>query len=1147
MSAVAPASLTELLSGLIGRSTGSAGGTAASATAQLSDDSAALFQALLAARVAGTPEAAAGMREPGQPGSTDRPAGGSTATTTSATAIPAPAGRTAGVAIDDAPDTRPSAGPTQAVPAPAAPAATEAPTATEAPAAASEAAMPAAPASLLAADRTVARRQPAASQAPLAQDTAAERTRTAPQPPESAGTTTEPLRHITDPAVSPRQDLPMPAIAAVAGKLSAIGAGAWTETAAETETTAKTRAVAETDAVPDADTDTDTAVNTEAAAKTKAVAETDAVPDTGTAVNAETAEETEAGGETATGITADTAPEAAPPILGRDLAARAVTAAAAVIDTARIRMDSAPAVPHAAGGSARVDTAPAPRDTATDGDAEATTAAVFAGSQPTTTLAGAFTPPSGPVTAPATAAAPMTLTPDEVVVAGVAQPSTAAPAMPDIPGADQTVTVTVPGAISFEEAVSAALDNPPVGDDTVLAVTMPAGREGVANTRTRQHAASGRAVEIAGGDPTGRMDLPVGLARPAGRTVAFTGYTDTAAVPAGHNGAIEAAPATPARAADTGETGAPRRPATAAVTEAAMVTTTAADGTRQVEITRDTGNLRPTASTASPRVIGADATPVADRPAVDRPTTGRSMVDAPTVDAPAADVPMTGAPKTDASTKDAPVADGASPRGGAAVEQRGLADARPGARPQVDMPAQPAAVVQTVKTSDARPSAATPAMTEAFPAGRTGAAAEATPAPQTAPAPQAASAAEAGPAGQVAPAGPAPERAIMGADTVQAAPTAGTAGQAAEGRSGTDAPAAPVRQTAMAAATATGPAAETAAPAGNARTEGQNLPPRQDLSAARTDMPAVAAVGSADAAPLTDDAVQPSTIRQTGEAGARQTAADMASAPRAAAAEPAREATTSRAQAQIQALPAGAAAISAMTWFDEAGQTAVTGGDPAAVMGLSETGTTRSGWSPQATAASASAPSLPMQDALPGKPAMQVAQHMHTALTSGTPLTGGESHFVMTLMPADLGRVRVEMKIDAQGRISARFSAEKPEAVDALAADARDLERSLTQAGFRIEPGSLRYDVDRSLAGQAGGQQMAGQQGQQGQGFGGQGLAGQGSGGMAGDGDRRGNGAPRRDRDTNTDRDPLAGIGSLNGLAADQVAMIDGRRVDMRI
>ncbi|WP_372006291.1 flagellar hook-length control protein FliK [Tistrella mobilis] len=1101
MSAVAPASLTELLSGLIGRSTGSAGGTAASATAQLSDDSAAVFQALLAARVAGTPEAAAGMREPGQPGSTDRPAGGSTATTTSATAIPAPAGRTAGVAIDDAPDTRPSAGAAQAVPVPAAPAATEA------------------PASLLAADRTVASRQPAASQAPLAQDTAAERTRTAPQAPESAGTTTEPPRHSTNPAVSPRQDLPMPAIAAVAGKLSAIGAGAWTETAAETETTAKTRAVAETDAVTD----------------------------TGTAVNAETAEETEAGGETATGITADTAPEAAPPILGRDLAARAVTAAAAVIDTARIRMDSAPAVPHAAGGSARVDTAPAPRDTATDGDAEATTAALFAGSQPTTTLAGAFTPPSGPVTAPATAAAPMTLTPDEVVVAGVAQPSTAAPAMPDIPGADQTVTVTVPGAISFEEAVSAALDNPPVGDDTVLAVTMPAGREGVANTRTRQHATSGRAVETAGGDPTGRMDLPVGLARPAGRTVAFTGYTDTAAVPAGHNGAIEAAPATPARAADTGETGAPRRPATAAVTEAAMVTTTAADGTRQVEITRDTGNLRPTASTASPPVIGADATPVADRPAVDRPTTGRSMVDAPTVDAPAADVPMTGAPKTAASTKDAPVADGASPRGGAAFEQRGLADARPGARPQVDMPAQPAAVVQTVKTSDARPSAATPATTEVFPAGRTGAAAEATPAPQTAPAPQAASAAEAGPAGQVAPAGPAPERAIMGADTVQAAPTAGTAGQAAEGRSGTDAPAAPVRQTAMAAATATGPAAETAAPAGNARTEGQNLPPRQDLSAARTDMPAVAAVGSPDAAPLTDDAVQPSNIRQTGEAGARQTAADMASAPRAAAAEPAREATTSRAQAQIQALPAGAAAISAMTWFDEAGQTAVTGGDPAAVMGLSETGTTRSGWSPQATAASASAPSLPMQDALPGKPAMQVAQHMHTALTSGTPLTGGESHFVMTLMPADLGRVRVEMKIDAQGRISARFSAEKPEAVDALAADARDLERSLTQAGFRIEPGSLRYDVDRSLAGQAGGQQMAGQQGQQGQGFGGQGFAGQGSGGMAGDGDRRGNGAPRRDRDTNTDRDPLAGIGSLNGLAADQVAMIDGRRVDMRI
>ena len=289
------------------------------------------------------------------------------------------------------------------------------------------------------------------------------------------------------------------------------------------------------------------------------------------------------------------------------------------------------------------------------------------------------------------------------------------------------------------------------------------------------------------------------------------------------------------------------------------------------------------------------------------------------------------------------------------------------------------------------------------------------------------------------------------------------------------------------------------------------------------------------------------TARPDAAAGSRQTDAEPTAAPRSAA-EPAREAANPRVQAPIQALPAGAAALSAMTSFDEVSRPTAAGGDLAAAMGLPETGQLRTGWTGQTQA-------LPMQDAAPGRPAMQVAQHMHTALAGsmspagGMPLAGGESHFVMTLMPADLGRVRVEMKIDAQGRISARFSAEKPEAVDALSADAGDLERSLTQAGFKIEPGALRYDVDRSLANQAGGQQMAGQQGsgQQGQGFAGQNFAGQGFSGMAGDGDRRGNGAPRRDRDTNIDRDPLAGIGSLNGLAADQVATIDGRRVDMRI
>ncbi|MGV0758706.1 flagellar hook-length control protein FliK [Tistrella mobilis] len=1024
MSAVAPASLTELLSGLVGRSTGSAGGSAAPQAVTVSDDSAAAFQALLAAHVTGAADVAGEVRTPAQPSAPARSTAPErqAAPSASGPAIPAPAGRTVGVTVDQGADT------------PASP--------------------PAAPATPMAAE---APQTPVAANTPPVTHAAAgaEATTEPPRP------TAEPPRHAIDPAVSPRQDLPRPAIAAVDRP------------------------------APEFLVDTAAPADTEAGVGTEAGA-----PDT----------------RSDTDIDDDTA--ASLP-LGQDLAARAVTAAAVVIDTARIRMDSAPAVPEggvdlrpgrAAGIEAPAGQPPrAPRAIADDDDEidPATLAAVASAAAPAPAILAPAT----------TAAAPLTLTPDEVVVAGVVQPPTAAPAPPETPALPDAAgagrTVTVPGAISFEEAVSAALDNPPAGDDAVLAVTVRAGNDGVVTTRTRQSVVADQAVDMMGGELVARMDLPIGLARPAGRTVAFTAHTDTTTVATGRNATPDAAPVSPEQVSP--------EPAAA-------------------------GTPAPAGRPAAP-MTGLETAPVIDGPAVDRPVTVRATAGATTTpEMAAADTTPTVAPHD-------------------------VADARSAARPQVDMPAQPTTIAPTVIADDAGPVAGD---------ART---APAAPSAETKPAPQAQLVAETTPAGRDV-----PETATITDDTVQAAPGRVTTAQAAtvpaaDGRSAPtmqapnmQAPAAQVQagrvpidrapavetpatqapQTARTAAPAAAPTAETAAPAGNARAAGQNLPPRQDPPAGRTEMAAApAAPAATDAAPIaaarTDRASEPMTARPDAAAGPWQTDAEPTAAPRSAA-EPAREAANPRVQAPIQALPAGAAALSAMTSFDEVSRPTAAGGDLAAAMGLPETGQLRTGWTGQTQA-------LPMQDAAPGRPAMQVAQHMHTALAGsmspagGMPLAGGESHFVMTLMPADLGRVRVEMKIDAQGRISARFSAEKPEAVDALSADAGDLERSLTQAGFKIEPGALRYDVDRSLANQAGGQQMAGQQGsgQQGQGFAGQNFAGQGFNGMAGDGDRRGNGAPRRDRDTNIDRDPLAGIGSLNGLAADQVATIDGRRVDMRI
>ncbi|MEN3161877.1 flagellar hook-length control protein FliK [Tistrella mobilis] len=974
MSAVAPASLTELLSGLVGRSAGSAGGTAAPQAVTVSDDSAAAFQALLAAHVTAAADVAGEVRAPAQP----------TAPSASGPAIPAPAGRTVGVTVDQGTDT------------PASP--------------------PAAPATPMAAE---APQTPGAANTPPVTHAAA-----------GAEATSEPPHHATDPAVSPRQDLPGPAIAAVDR--------------------------------PAPDTGSDTDIDDDTAASSP---------------------------------------------LGQDLAARAVTAAAVVIDTARIRMDGAPAVPEggvnlrpgrAAGIEAPAGQAPrAPRAIADDDDEidPATLAAVASAAAPAPAILAPAT----------TAAAPLTFTPDEVVVAGVAQPPAAAPALPDAAGAGRTVTV--PGAISFEEAVSAALDNPPAGDDAVLAVTVRAGNDGVVTTRTRQSVVADQAVDMMGGELVARMDLPVGLARPAGRTVAFTAHTDTTTVATGRNATPDAAPVSPE----------PVSPEPAAA-----------------------GTPAPAGRPVAP-MTGLETAPVIDGPAVDRPVTvratagGTTTPEMATPEMAAADTTPIVAPRDVADARTATTAPSAETK--PAPQAASMAETTPAGR---DVPETATITDDTVQAAPARVTTAQAASVPAA-AGRSAAATAQAPTMQ-APTMQA----------------PTTQAAAVQAPTVQAPTVQAPAAEVQAERTQTnrvqaaETPAAPAPQTARTAAPAPAPTAETAAPAGNARAAGQNLPPRQDPPAGRTEMAAAPAASAAtDAAPAaaarTDRASEPMTARPDAAAGPRQTDAEPTAAPRSAA-EPAREAANPRVQAPIQALPAGAAALSAMTSFDEVSRPTAAGGDLAAAMGLPETGQFRTGWAGQTQA-------LPMQDAAPGRPAMQVAQHMHTALAGsmspagGMPLAGGESHFVMTLMPADLGRVRVEMKIDAQGRISARFSAEKPEAVDALSADAGDLERSLTQAGFKIEPGALRYDVDRSLANQAGGQQMAGQQGsgQQGQGFAGQNFAGQGFNGMAGDGDRRGNGAPRRDRDTNIDRDPLAGIGSLNGLAADQVATIDGRRVDMRI
>jgi flagellar hook-length control protein FliK len=80
----------------------------------------------------------------------------------------------------------------------------------------------------------------------------------------------------------------------------------------------------------------------------------------------------------------------------------------------------------------------------------------------------------------------------------------------------------------------------------------------------------------------------------------------------------------------------------------------------------------------------------------------------------------------------------------------------------------------------------------------------------------------------------------------------------------------------------------------------------------------------------------------------------------------------------------------------------------------------------------------------------------------------GLTRIEMALEPASLGRVEVRLDFGRDGSINALFVAETREALDALRADARTLERALTEAGLKTDSGSLGFSLREQGAGTGG-------------------------------------------------------------------------------
>jgi flagellar hook-length control protein FliK len=104
-----------------------------------------------------------------------------------------------------------------------------------------------------------------------------------------------------------------------------------------------------------------------------------------------------------------------------------------------------------------------------------------------------------------------------------------------------------------------------------------------------------------------------------------------------------------------------------------------------------------------------------------------------------------------------------------------------------------------------------------------------------------------------------------------------------------------------------------------------------------------------------------------------------------------------------------------------------------------------------------------------------VAEQVHVAIARGK--NEGLDTLTLQLEPADLGRVEISMRTNADGQTQLSFIADKAETLDALSRDARSLERALQEAGIKADTGSMQFNLRQQSQQQAG----ANGDGQQGQ------------------------------------------------------------------
>lgn len=102
----------------------------------------------------------------------------------------------------------------------------------------------------------------------------------------------------------------------------------------------------------------------------------------------------------------------------------------------------------------------------------------------------------------------------------------------------------------------------------------------------------------------------------------------------------------------------------------------------------------------------------------------------------------------------------------------------------------------------------------------------------------------------------------------------------------------------------------------------------------------------------------------------------------------------------------------------------------------------------------------PNPPAGPTTPATLPAVQLALAITHS--VANGAQSFTLQLKPERLGTVDVKLDLDAKGRATASFVADRPETLALLRQDAHHLVKSLNDAGVNADAGSLNFSLRNS-------------------------------------------------------------------------------------